>query len=109
MSDPIVTDDFWSYLVDAAGETEAYWLSDWLKGQRESYEAATPCACGSRRTRTVIVWDRTRNYCLEGQTLCEACGAVLRVCDNRDRIRQRVSAGDVKAAHVASLMAELGI
>jgi len=101
-------EEYLEYMYNRSGESDSYWLADWIENTTGEYLLEFPCeTCGSKIKEVKDIWSKTRNHVLEEQTICSKCGFVIGTKDRRDNIRRALKEGQVKVKDVAVLKEEL--
>lgn len=92
---PRINESFWDYLINAADNTEHFWLSDWLNEKRTEFDNISPCKkCKSRIHEEKAVYDCSQHYIIRYDILCVGCGNIVDQWANRDSLRKMLETGN---------------
>ena len=109
--DDIEFKEFWDWMLEKSGESEHWWLDDWLNDNLNRWRESQYCPkCKSRLVAHGIhddVWSKTGNYVLEIHHVCKKCGHTIEIIDKRKEILQALENGNVKLKDVNMLKQEL--
>jgi len=111
--DRIITinlDEFLEFVEQKDGDYDDTYHAEFVKDVIREYFEKTPCPeCGSKIKETKKVWSETKCWVLEYNTICQKCGYIIEMKDNRDNIKKDYLDGYVKVKDVEIIKKELGL
>ena len=98
---------FEEWILEKAGENDAYWLDTWISDKFEEWEELEVCECGARGSIQKDIWSGTRNHILERQKQCRKCKKIKSVQNYRNELRGQIKKGNIRVKDLSILKKEV--